>query len=445
MTGSSTQRWAVVGGGMLGMLLAHRLAQAGRRVTLFEAAPALGGLASVWQLGDVTWDRHYHVIVPSDLRLRAVLAELGLDEKICWVQTKVGFSVKGKLYSMSSAMEFLRFPPLNLYEKLRLGATIALASRMKDWNALESELVEPWLRRWSGNSVTEKMWIPLLRAKLGENFRKTSAAFIWGSIQRMYSARRDGAKKETFGYVPGGYASILESFHRRLEAEGVVVRLQHTAQRVERTRAGEVQVSFAHGHAEGFDQAVLCMAAPIAARLCPALSPEEKQKLNGIQYLGIICASLLLKKPLAGYYVTNLTDAGAPYTGVIEMTALADRAHFGGNTLVYLPKYVSSDDAAFGASDDEIRSSFLAALFAMHPHLTHGDVLAFQLTREKYVMAIPTLHYSQRLPPMRTSVPGVHIVNSAHILDGTLTVDASLRVAEAALPGLLNSAGTGPS
>jgi uncharacterized protein with NAD-binding domain and iron-sulfur cluster len=60
MNQTSTQRWAVVGGGLLGMTLAHRLAQQGKAVTLFEGAPHLGGLASAWQLGDVTWDRHYH-------------------------------------------------------------------------------------------------------------------------------------------------------------------------------------------------------------------------------------------------------------------------------------------------------------------------------------------------------------------------------------------------
>ncbi|MEM9905330.1 MAG: FAD-dependent oxidoreductase, partial [Cyanobacteria bacterium P01_D01_bin.44] len=49
---NSKERWAIVGGGMLGMTLAHRLAQAGKQVTLFEAAPELGGLASAWQLGE---------------------------------------------------------------------------------------------------------------------------------------------------------------------------------------------------------------------------------------------------------------------------------------------------------------------------------------------------------------------------------------------------------
>ena len=69
--------WAVIGGGLLGLTMAHRLTQAGERVTIFEAAPELGGLASAWRLGDVVWDRHYHVIMLSDMSLRALLDELG--------------------------------------------------------------------------------------------------------------------------------------------------------------------------------------------------------------------------------------------------------------------------------------------------------------------------------------------------------------------------------
>jgi cation diffusion facilitator CzcD-associated flavoprotein CzcO len=42
---NSKLRWAVVGGGMLGLTLAHRLQQAGQQVTLLEAAPEVGGLA----------------------------------------------------------------------------------------------------------------------------------------------------------------------------------------------------------------------------------------------------------------------------------------------------------------------------------------------------------------------------------------------------------------
>ncbi len=339
---------------------------------------------------------------------------------------------------LSSAWEFLRFPPLNLLEKIRLAATIGIAPRLYDWNTLEAIPVEQWLRKWSGKAVTEKIWIPLLRSKLGENYRHTSAAFIWGSIQRMYAARRSGAKREVFGYVPGGYARILERFQEQLARDGVSVRMRHAARSVEPQPSGEIAVQFENGHRESFDQVVLSMAAPIAARLCPRLTGDEKARLNAIQYLGILCASVLLRKPLSGFYVTNLTDSWPPFTGVIEMTALVDRQQFGGNTLVYLPKYLASGDPAFALSDAEIEQSFLAALLRMYPHLDRADVLAFRLSREKYVMAIPTLDYTSHLPPMHMSIPGLHIINSAHIVTGTLAVDTTFQLGESAARQLVS-------
>ena len=68
---------AIVGGGLLGLTLALRLAQRGYRVTLLEAADHVGGLADAWQLGDVTWDRHYHVTLLSDSHLRGILRRAG--------------------------------------------------------------------------------------------------------------------------------------------------------------------------------------------------------------------------------------------------------------------------------------------------------------------------------------------------------------------------------
>lgn len=431
MTGRR-RRWGIVGGGFLGMTLAHRLAQAGHDVTLLEAAPALGGLAGAWQVGDVVWDRHYHVTLLSDTRLRALLAELDLEREMAWVQTRTGFYTDGRLHSLSNTLEFLRFPPLGLVDKLRLGATILRAARIKDWKALEAIPATEWLARWSGRRTYERIWLPLLRAKLGDNATRASAAFIWAIIARMYAARRSGLKREMFGYVPGGYARVLERFGERLTAEGVRLELGQPVARVAPAAGGGVSVERARGERTIFEDVVVTAAAPLAVRLCPALKPDEVARLRGIRYQGVICASLLLKQPLAGFYVTNITDAGVPFTAVIEMSALVDRAQLGGHTLVYLPKYVEPDDPAFERSDESLQEEFFAALVRMYPHVTSGDLVAFRVSRVRHVLAVSTLGYSDRLPPMRTSVPGLHIVNSAHIVNGTLNVNETIQLAETA-------------
>jgi protoporphyrinogen oxidase len=426
------ERWAVVGGGILGMTLAHRLAQGGRAVTLFDAADRLGGLASAWSLDGVVWDRHYHVTLLSDRHLRALWAELGLEKELRWTETRTGFYSGGRLHSMSNSLEFLRFPPLRLVDKLRLAATILHASRVKDPRPLEGVLVSDWLRRWSGERTCEAIWLPLLEAKLGEHYRRASAAFLWATIARMYAARRTGLKKEMFGYVPGGYGRILDRFAEVLAGEGVAVRTGHAAERIAPAPGGGIRVEFRNGGQETFDQVVATVPAPVAARVCQGLGEDEAARLRGIQYLGIVCASLLLKKPLAGFYVTNITDPGIPFTAVVEMSTLVDRSQFGGNTLVYLPKYVDPEDPVFALSDGEIEETFLAALARMIPAFDRGDLLAFRVSRVRNVFALPTLHYSQKLPPMTTSVPGLHLVNAGHIVNGTLNVDETIQLANRA-------------
>jgi protoporphyrinogen oxidase len=429
---NSSKRYAIVGGGILGMTLALRLMQQGKQVSLFEAAPNLGGLADAWELGNLTWDRHYHVTLLSDVALGNVLRELGLDQDMNWVETKTGFYSDGKLFSVSNSLEFLKFPGLKLLDKLRLGFTIFYCSKIQNWRKLETILATDWLRKLSGNGAFTKIWSPLLRSKLGDNLTKASASFMWAIIARMYAARRTGLKKEMFGYLPGGYDRLIKRWETVLSQGGVEV---HTGHRVESVthQNGKTQIAFTNGHQDEFDEVILTVASPIATRVCPQLTEMERSQHNKIEYQGIVCASLLLKKPLSTYYVTNITDTWVPFTGVIEMTTLVDKSQFGGLSLVYLPKYVPPEDPIFQESDEVIRDRFLAALVQMYPKFDRSDVVEFKVSRVKQVFAISTLNYSQNLPPVKTSIPGVRILNSAHILNGTLNVNETIQLADRAV------------
>jgi protoporphyrinogen oxidase len=420
---------AIVGGGILGMTLALRLHDQGVRVTLIEAAPQTGGLTQSQTLGGFTWDRFYHVILRSDLHLGALLRDLGLTHLLHWTTTRTGFYIENALYSLSDAIEFVRFPPLSAIDKIRLAGTILYASRIRNWRRLEQIPVAHWLCRLSGKRTFERVWLPLLRSKLGENYRKTSAAFIWATIARMYAARRSGLKREMFGYVQGGYNTILQAFRSRLEQLGVrtlsgrpVTGVQDLGDRVEVRTDG--------GAAHYFDRVVLTVPCSQVVALCPDLSAAERERLTSVVYQGIVCASLLLRKPLAGFYITNITDSWVPFTGVIEMSALVDRTAFGGNALVYLPKYLTQSDPFWQKTDADIRETFLAALERMYPRFDRGDVVAFQVARVREMLAVSTLHYSERSrPPLHTSLPNVFVVNSAQIANGTLNVNETVALA----------------
>ncbi len=412
---------------MMGLKIARDLIAKGQRVTVCEAAPVIGGLTSAWQLGETVWDRFYHVTLLSDTKLRELLEEIGLEQEMRWVETKTGFFSDGKLISMSNTAEFLRFPPLSFIQKLRLGGTIFYASKIRNWRRLEKISVERWLRRWSGNGVFEKVWGPLLKAKLGDAYHQSSAAFIWAHTARMYKARRSGMKVEMFGYVPGGYARILNTLQSHLAAQGAEFWLSHAVSRVTKNEQG-LQVEFQNGKVATFDNVVMTIPSPRVADSCQAiLSEQELSRLRGTRYLGVVCASLLLKKPISPYYVTNIIDTWVPLTAVIEMSTIVDpKKELGGHHLVYLPKYMPDDHAGHEISDDEYRELCLSTLEKMYSHFSREDVVDFKVARARYVAALQTIRYSERLPPVVTSIPGLYALNSAHILKGNLNVNETI-------------------
>lgn len=433
--GEEAPHWAIVGGGMLGLTLAYRLRQAGQRVTVLEAAPSLGGLASAWQVGDVVWDRYYHVIMLSDARLRALLSELGLEEEIRWSITKTNFFTGSAMYPLNNSVDYVRLPVLGLIDKARLAATIIFGSRIENGRPLEKLSAEAWLTRWSGRTTYQNLWRPLLRSKLGSNYSKASAAYIWSVIRRFYAARRGGLKTEMFGYVPGGYRRILASLSEKLEAQGVALETGVPVTAVEADGRG-FRVT-AGGDERHFDRVINSCAAPIATRVCSGLSEAEKQQHNAILYQGIVCASLLLERPLGGAYLTYITDESIPFTTVIEMSSLIDQTETAGRHLVYLPKYLPLDDPLLEASDAEVEAAFLPALLRMFPDLSRDEIKAFKVTRTRHVLAVSTLDYSAKLPPMATSLPGLYIVNSAQIVNGSLSVDESVNLANEAAASLM--------
>jgi protoporphyrinogen oxidase len=422
---------------MLGAAAAHRLRAGGADVVLYEAAPTLGGLASAWSVpgqdGEpVTWDRFYHVILGSDRRLFGLLDELGTPD-VVWGRSKAACFADGRALPASAAAELLGLPFLGPVAKLRIGLTVAWAALWSSGKRFDRITAARWLRRWSGREATERLWLPLLRAKLGRSADRASAVFIWSTIRRLVFARFEGRDGDRFGHVPGGYATVLGTLARALSAAGVDVRTQARVSAVSAAPNGVRVESDAFG-AELFDRVLVTTAAPLTSRLCRDLSDGERERLEGVEYLGVICPSVLLRRPVTGAYITYITDP-LPFTAVIEMTALVDPSELGGHTLVYLPRYTDPADPAFDTTDADLEAEFLAPFLRMYG-LDPADVISFSVARARYVMPVPTPGYPQRVPGVRTSVPGLFTLGSAQITVGTLNVEQTLQLLDEGWPEL---------
>ena len=157
---------------------------------------------------------------------------------------------------------------------------------------------------------------------------------------------------------------------------------------------------------------------------------------------GVVCASVVLTRPLSPYYLTYLMD-DLPFTAVVEMTTLIPPAWLGGHALVYLPRYCAPDDDWFDRSDEDVAAAMLAGLERVHPG-AGAAVVAVRVARSREVFPLPRLRYSETVPPTDTGVPGVSLVSSAQIVNGTLNVNETVALAVRSLPALTGRVAPGP-
>jgi protoporphyrinogen oxidase len=400
---------------------------------VLEAGSQVGGLTTHYNFGPFSWDKFYHCILTSDSALLQLIEDLGLTHELHWSETKTGFFANQRLYSMSSALDFLRFPPLNLWQKARLGLGILYASRIRDGRPLEKYLASEWLTKVFGLANYRKLWGPLLKSKLGACREETSAAFIWTYIARYYSTReKTASQKERLGYVTGGYRTVFVRLLEAIEKMGGNIVTGAAVDRLVTGSDGGIELNTSAGRFH-FDQAIVTVPSRRFVDMAPELAPDYVQKLTTAKYLGIVCFVLVLKRQLSPYYVLNLTDEGLPFTGVIEMTNLVSRSETAGYHLVYLPKYTVPGDPLFNAPEDELWTTFREGLRRVCPDLKDSDIEMRHLFRERLVQPVPVLNYSDIVPDMQTNVDDLFLANSTQIINSNLNNNAMVKIANRAV------------
>lgn len=420
----------IIGGGMSGLALAQRLVSAGHSVSVFEKEAQLGGLATWQDHGPFTYDRYYHVILPTDRYLISFLDDIGLKEELRWETTLTGFFVDEETYSVSNALEFLRFPPLSLWGKFRLAMTILYCSRIDDWRRLERISVEEYLIRLSGRATYEKLWRPLLLAKLGENYRRVSAVFIWTYIKRMFSARDKSASREQMGHVHGGYKTIIGRIEDLITSAGGRIRTGVTVDALLPGRDGGIEVRYDGSRAD-FDKVIFTGPVNVLQKVAGRELVDVRSSGSGVEYLGVQCMSLVTRTPLTPFYILNIADERIPFTGVVGMSNILSADETAGMHLTYLPKYLLSTDAEMHKDDDVLHEDFMRGLRIMFPDLQDRDIVSSRIHRAVKVQPLQVLGFSELIPTHETAHPDFLVLNTAQFVNNTLNNNEVIKAVDA--------------
>ncbi|MBO9532545.1 MAG: FAD-dependent oxidoreductase [Solirubrobacteraceae bacterium] len=426
-------RIAVVGGGILGATLTLRLAQQGHDVQLLERGAALGGLADRTQLAGYDIDRFYHVIVPSDARMHALVDELGLTDEMSNAPVGVGFFSGGKMYPFNGIGDFLKFPPLKFTDRLRLARFVVACQLRSQYADLEDKPLLEWLRKMSGKRVVDKIWRPLLDSRFDGHHEELPATYLWSRTRRMRSARSGKGGAEEFGALRGGHQRLIEAAAKAAEESGAIVRTGVPVTGLLMEGGNVAGVTTEDGD-ERYDLVIPTLQPPALKFLLPA----ELQPLLGAypqRFLGVVCLILLVKESLTEHYSVNIVDP-TPITTIVETSHVVGTDHTGGNRLVYVPRYCDPKSETFGLTDQEVYDRFTEMVAKLSPAFRHEDVLGWTVQRAPTVEPVHAKGVAPREAPIFPSyedgrpIRGLALASASQIYPRLLNGESVVQLAE---------------
>jgi protoporphyrinogen oxidase len=404
----------VIGAGFAGLAAGWELVRRGVRVTVCEADEEVGGLAGSFEVGGTRLEKFYHHWFTSDTHVVDLVRELGREDEVLHRPTRTGMYFAHQFFRLSTPMDVLRFTPLSLAARFRLGLLALRARRVKEWRELENLTAEEWLVRLGGREVYDVVWKPLLEGKFGAAASEISAVWFWNKL-KLRGGSRGKSGEEVLAYYKGGFAALANQLARAICESGGMIRLESPVTGL-LVRDGRVEGVQTEQGPVLADAVLSTPALPIVADLVePHVSLEYVNQLRRIQYLANICIVLELDRSLSETYWLNVNDPGFPFVGVIEHTNFEPPESYAGRHLVYLSKYLPEGDELYRMQDADVIRFCLEHLTRMFPDLSPDWVLAAHVWRARYSQPIVVRRYSSLIPPVETPLSGLYLSSMAQV------------------------------
>ena len=439
-------RVGIIGAGAAGLAAAYELVKRGHYAAAYERAPFLGGQASTFDVGGAPLEKGYHHWFTSDTDIVELTEEIGLGDRIRWIDSTVGTLVDGKIYDFVTPMDLLKFSAMSLPDRIRLGLVTLYLQRQRDYHKYESVTADEWLRQHVGKSGYDVFWGPMMRGKFGEeHFREVSMAWVWGKIQTRVKSRGKSMIKEKLGYPMGSFGELFDVLAERVREMGGDVRTSAAVDKVNvvdgRAIGLHVSLDGADSRLVEFDAVLATTPSYIFPALVPPLPDEYLARLNGVSYMAATLIVLVLDRPLTDVYWLNVSDRSIPFVAVIEHTNLIEPEHYGGKHIVYLSNYLTTDSPYYRMSHEELLDEYLPHLRKINPQFDPSWIETSYHHRVGAAQPIIGVNYSERIPSHRTPFKGLYLANTTQIYPEDRGTNYSVRMGREVAQLIIGDAG----
>jgi protoporphyrinogen oxidase len=422
-TGEAKRTAAVLGAGPMGLAVAYELLKRGWAVDIYERDDRIGGMSASTEIDGLKIERYYHFICGPDQTLFDYLREFGIEDKLRWTETKMGFYFRGKLYDWGNPVALLKFPGLDLVTKVRYGLHVMRTKGISDWRALDRAECTAWLKKWVGQRGYDVLWKSLFELKFFEYEKSLSAAWLGTRIKRIALSRKD-LFTERLGYLEGGSDTLLDVIDARIRERGGRIFLKSAAERIEIDGQGVLQGIRVNGELRPYDTVVSTIPLPYLVKLAPALPEEEKAKIAAIVNIGVVCAVFKLKKPITRNFWTNINDPSIAIPGLIEYSNLNPLPC----TIVYAPFYMPVTHPKYRLPREAFIEEVKGYLAKVNADFDPSWVLAANAFHYEFAQTVCTPNFYEALPPKASRVRGLYLADTSHYYPEDRSISESMRL-----------------
>jgi protoporphyrinogen oxidase len=414
-------RVAIIGAGAMGLAAAYHTLKAGHRVTVLEADKVPGGMAAHFDFGGLSIERFYHFVCKADRPTFDLMNELGIGDRMRWVDTSMGYYVDGRLYDWGNPVALLRFPKLSMVEKLRYGLMMFLSVRRRSPGSLEDLSAKQWIETWCGERVYDCLWEPLFRLKFYDLADNISAAWIWTRIKRVGTSRRS-LMQEELGYIDGGTKVLVDALVAAIKASGGDIRLAAEVEKVT-IASGRVTGVVVKGGAEAFDAVVSTIPMPLVSRMVSDLPEGSKARYDAIKNIGVVCLIFKLKASVTPHFWVNIADERIAIPGIVEFSNLRPTKE----TIVYVPYYMPLTNPKWALSDTQLLKEAFGYLKLINPRLADSDLIDSKVGRLRFAQPVCPPGFGTTVPSVQTPVSGLQVADTCSYYPEDRGISESLR------------------
>ena len=423
---SSKKNVVVIGGGPMGLGVAYYLGKKGYQVTVYEAGPCVGGMTASFDFGGLEIERFFHFLCATDFDYFEILKELGLEDRLHWTNTRMGYFYQGKLHNWGDPVSLLRFPGLGLLDKLRYGFKVLYCKGLKSFDELDRIPATAWLKKWLGDRAYKVLWDPLMAMKFYELQDLPSAAWIAARVQRV-ALSRESLFKEKTGYLDGCSEVLMKAMVQAIEKQGNRVLLRQPVRQVlssENCVRG-IQVG---DQTIDCDQVVSTVPIPYVSKLVPGLPQVDHQKLANIKNVGVVCLMFKLDRKFSPYFWMNINAPDIAMPGIIEYTNLNPMN--GKDHVLYVPYYMPQTNSKYEWSNEQFFDEVTGVFKKIRPEFDRSWVKDFHVSRYFYAQPVCECGYLDKIPPMKSALHGFFMADTSYYYPQDRSITESLKTAK---------------